>query len=95
MSATTGSRYRGRQTRGGRVVLRCADGCGELVLEEWELQQLLRALPQELKRAIRPGSTLRDYDVSCKVANALGAEHPAHDFFARCSAHGGFMVGRA
>jgi hypothetical protein len=57
MSATVGSRYRGRKTRGGRIVLQCADGCGELVLEEWELQQLLRVLPQELTLAIRPGST--------------------------------------
>ncbi len=35
--ASTKSRTRGRMTRGGRTVLRCADGCGELALEEWEL----------------------------------------------------------
>jgi hypothetical protein len=65
------------------------------VLEEWELQRLLRVLPQELTRAIRPGATVRDHDVSLDVASALGAGHLAHAFFAGCSEHGGFTVVRA
>jgi hypothetical protein len=63
------SRNRGRQTRGGRIVLQAADG-QELVLEEWEQLQLLRVLPPELAQAIRPGGTLRDHDVSYDVATA-------------------------
>jgi Ca-activated chloride channel family protein len=93
--ATMKSRNRGRQTRGARIVLRCADGSDELVLEEWELQQLMRLLPQELARALRLGATLRDHGVSYDVAAALGSGHPAHDFFSRCSEHGGFTAGRA
>jgi Ca-activated chloride channel family protein len=92
--ATMKSRNRGRKTRGGRIALQAAHG-RELVFEEWELQQLLRVLPPELQRAIRPGGTLRDHDVSYDVATALGAGHSAHAFFARCSEHGGFTVKRA
>jgi Ca-activated chloride channel family protein len=92
--ATIKSRNRGRQTRGGRIALQAADG-RELVLDEWELQGLLRLLPQELAWALRPSGTLRDRGISYDVAAALGVGHPAHDFFARCSEHGGFTAGRA
>jgi Ca-activated chloride channel family protein len=95
MSATVGSRYRGRKTRGGRIVLKCADECGELVLEEWELQQLLRGLPAELVRALRPSATIRDRESALALGHALGDTHVASAFFLRASEHGGFTAGRA
>jgi Ca-activated chloride channel family protein len=94
MSATTGSRYRGRQTHGGRVVLRCADACGELVLEEWQLQQLVRGLPDELARSVRPRATRRDRETAFNVSHALADAHPASQFFSRAGEHGGFTAGR-
>lgn len=94
MSATTGSRYRGRQTRGGRIVLRCADACGELVLEEWELQRLVRGLPEQLARALRPGRSLRGPQPCLELHVAL-ADQPAGGFFRRCATHGGFSASRA
>ena len=95
MSATAGSRTRGRQTRGGRIVLRCADGCGELALEEWELQRLLRELPAVLARLVRPGREVHESETALDLSLALGPEHPAHGFFFRGWEHGGFTVGRA
>ena len=94
MSATTGSRYRGRQTRGGRIVLRCADGCSELVLEEWELQRLVRGLSQDLDRALRPGRSLRGPQTCLELQVALAGQ-PAGGFFRDCAAHGGFMASRS
>jgi Ca-activated chloride channel family protein len=95
MSATTGSRYRGRQTRGGRVLLRCADGCGELMLEEWELQRLVRDLPQSLARSLRSGATIRDGATAHRIAEALGEGHSCHGFFTAAHAADGFAVDRA
>jgi hypothetical protein len=88
------SRTRGRQTRGGRIVLRCADSCGELVLEEWELQRLVRGLSPELEAALRPGRSLRGPQVCLELHVAL-ADQPAGEFFRQCGSHGGFTVGRA
>ena len=93
--ASAKSRNRGRQTRGGRIVLRCADGCGELVLEEWELQRLGRGLSPELAQFLRPSRTARDCDVVRNLRQALGSNHPASAFLDRCFDHGGFAVGRA
>jgi Ca-activated chloride channel family protein len=91
--ATMKSRNRGRQTRGGRIALQAADG-RELVLEEWELQQLLRDLPTELARALRPSTTARDSGTAQAVAAALGGDHRAHGFFATAGRVGGFRVER-
>jgi len=91
MSATLGSRYRGRQTRGGRIAL--VSATDRLELEEWELQQLLRPLPNELRRALRPSATARDEQTARDIADILGAGRPAYPFFA--GATGGFAVERA
>ena len=88
------SRTRGRTVRGGRMVLRCADGCDELVLEEWELQRLLRGLPEELARALRPGRSLRTPQLCLELHVAL-ADQPAGTFFSRCGTHGGFHASSA
>ena len=88
------SRTRGRTARGGRMVLRCADGCDELVLEEWELQRLLRGLPEELARALRPGRSLRTPQLCLELHVAL-ADQPAGTFFSRCGTHGGFHASSA
>ena len=93
--ATTKSRFRGRQTRGGRLVLRCADASTELVLEEWELQRLGRGVPEELARLLRPSSTVRSEAAAQAVADALDVQHPAHGFFATAASRGGFIVERA
>lgn len=93
--ATMKSRNRGRQTRGSRIALRCADDCSELVLEEWELQQLLRGLPAELGRALRPSATARDKDTAFTLGHALSDAHAASDFFLKAWEHGGFTAGRA
>jgi Ca-activated chloride channel family protein len=93
--ATMKSRNRGRRTHGSRVVLRCADGCEDLVLEEWELQQLLRDLPSELGRALRPGPTARDRQAAFDLGHALDDAHAASAFFLKAWEHGGFTVGRA
>jgi hypothetical protein len=76
------------------MMLRCADGCGELVLEEWELQRLLRGLPTELARPLRPGRSLRDPQVCLELQVAL-TDHPAGAFFSQCGMHGGFHASRA
>jgi hypothetical protein len=94
MSATTGSRYRGRQTRGGPIVLRCADECGELVLEEWELQRRVRGLPEDLVRAVRPGRSLCDPQLCLELHVAL-FHQPAGAFFSQWAGHGGVTVSRA
>jgi Ca-activated chloride channel family protein len=91
--ATMKSRNRGRQTRGGRIALQAADG-RELVLEEWELQQLLRDLPPELTRALRPSAAARDSHTAQAVAAALGGDHRAHGFFDAAGRAGGFRVER-
>ena len=88
------SRTRGRQTRGGRLVLRCADGCTESTLEEWELQRLLRGLPSELAVLLRPSSALRPADAAGALQGLLQAQ-PAAAFFADAHVHGGFTVSRA
>ena len=93
--ATTKSRFRGRQTRGGRLVFRCADGSTELVLEEWEVQRLGRGLPDEVVRLLRPSRTVRSEAAAQAVADALEVQHPAHAFFAAAAGRGGFSVGRA
>jgi Ca-activated chloride channel family protein len=92
--ATMKSRNRGRQTRGARIVLRCADGCGELKLEEWELQQLLRLLPIGLHCALRPSTTVRNERTARDIADILAGGHPAELFFTS-AASGGFIVERA
>ena len=88
------SRNRGRQTRGGRIVLRCADDCDELTLEEWELQRLVRGLSPALERALRPGQSLRSPQTCLELHLAL-FDQPAGGFFSQCAAHGGLTVGRA
>jgi Ca-activated chloride channel family protein len=93
--ATMKSRNRGRRTRGSRVVLQCADGCVDLVLEEWELQQLLRDLPSALGRALRPGPTARDRQAAFDLGHALDDAHAANAFFLKAWEHGGFTAGRA
>jgi hypothetical protein len=95
MSATSGSRHRGRQTRGGRIVLRCADGCGELVLEEWELQRLVRGLPPELAQALQPTRTPRCGETAALLAEGAKVTHPAQEFLSACAGHGGFGIERA
>ena len=92
---STKSRFRGRQTRGGRLRLVAADAAAELVLEEWELQRLLRLLPTELGRALRPSSSQRDGVTAQLLADGLGVDHPAYGFFAAAARGGGFLVGRA
>jgi hypothetical protein len=91
--ATMKSRNRGRQTRGGRIALQAVDG-RELVLEEWELQQLLRDLPTELARALRPSGTARGSSTAQSVAAALGSDHRAYGFFHAAGGAGGFRVER-
>lgn len=93
--ATTKSRFRGRQTRGGRLVLRCADGSTEAVLEEWEVQRLWRGLPDELARLLRPSRTVRSEASAQAFADVLDVQHPAHTFFSAAAARGGFSVERA
>jgi Ca-activated chloride channel family protein len=90
--ATMKSRNRGRQARGGRIVLRCADGCGELVLEEWELQQRLRGLTPEVARTLLPSPSLREPQLCLELHVAL-ADQPAGDFFSQCGMHGGLTAG--
>jgi Ca-activated chloride channel family protein len=60
------TRTRGRQTRGGRLVLRWAYGHDDithsvLALEEWEVTRLVRVLSPTAKQALRPTmDALRD-----------------------------------
>jgi hypothetical protein len=91
---TSKSRHRGRQTRGGRLRLATVDGTAELLLEEWELQRLLRLMPEELGRLLRPSSSQRDGVTSQLLADALGPDHPAHSFFVAAARGGGFFVSR-
>lgn len=91
---TSKSRFRGRQVRGGRVRLRCLDGADELVLEPWAAQRLVRGLPETLSRLLRPSTGPRDQASAQAMADALGADHPAHGFFT-AAARGGFLVERA
>ncbi len=92
---TTKSRLRGRRVRGGRLRLHTPDGAAELVLDEWEVQRLVRVLPETLARLLRPSSTLRDAASARSLADALGTDHPAHDFFAAAAGGKGFLVERA
>ena len=94
------SRTRGRQTHGGRLKLRTADGQGggaevELLLEEWEVTRLVRELPQPLRSALRaePGA-VRPESIAREIAAVLAAGHPAAEFFVGASVHGGFTVER-
>jgi hypothetical protein len=91
---STKSRFRGRSTRGGRLRLITVVGAAELLLEEWELQRLLRLLPPELGRLLRPSSNVRDGVAAQQLADALGADHPVHGFFVAAARGGGFQVGR-
>ena len=99
--ATMKSRNRGRQSRGGGFALRWAvggDGVdgSTLVLEEWQLQRLLRVLPADLHDALRlPAGGVRDESAAKAVATALGGLHPAYGFFDGATTHGGFTVERA
>ena len=88
------SRNRGRQNAGGRLVLRSADGSTELVLEEWELKQLLRELPSPLTGALAVSATTRDEQTARAIATALGSAHQAHGFFLAAAQAGGFRVER-
>jgi hypothetical protein len=88
------SRNRGRRTAGGRVVLRGAVG-GDVTLDEWELQALLRLVPLTLRGALRPFATIRDGATAQALADAIGAAHPLHPFFSRAAGDGGFGVERA
>ena len=56
---TSKSRLRGRQVRGGRLRMRSLDGAAELVLEAWEVQRLVRGLPDALVRVLRPSTNPR------------------------------------
>ena len=89
------SRTRGRQATGGTVVMSCANRHLELVLDEWQLQQLARLLPVELARKLRPSRNLRDGDVAQAIADTLGHEHPARDFFVDAALLNGFFSRRA
>lgn len=93
-SATIGSRNRGRQSRGGSLLLRCGDQ--ELRLEEWEVVRLTRTLPPQLGRAFRPApGMVQGEDVAQQVVTELGSTHPSHPFFLRAATGGGFTVERA
>ncbi len=92
---TTKSRFRGRRTRGGRLRLHTTNGDAELVLDEWEVQRLVRGLPETLARLLRPSGTLQDAVAARSLADALGADHPAHAFFAAAAGGKGFLVERA
>ena len=92
---TSKSRLRGRQVRGGRVRLHSLDGAAELVLEPWEAQRLARELPEGLGKFLRPSTSPRDAASAQVLADALGAGHPAHGFFAAAAHGGGFLVERA
>ncbi|MDP9183415.1 MAG: hypothetical protein M3P04_11640, partial [Actinomycetota bacterium] len=99
--ATQKSRNRGRTSRGGRLLLRWADGHEDiagssLFLEEWEAGRIVRLLLPELSRALRPNAdAVQPEDVAGAIATAMGTEHPNHGFFALASFHGGFTVERA
>lgn len=93
MSATVGSRTRGRRTRGGQIVLLDELNGRTLEFEEWEIHQLLRPLPNELRLALRPSTTRRDGQTAVAIASVLGQEHPAFAFFTEATA--GFAVERA
>lgn len=90
-SASVGSRQRGRTSRGGNLMIVAAHG--RLVLEAWELQQLIRLLPLELQRALRPSSSAREERTARAIADILGTSHPANAFFAAVT--GDFTVERA
>lgn len=70
-----------------------ASGVDRLELEEWELQQLLRLLPTDLHRALRPSATAREGQTAADIAAILGSGHPAYAFF--IGATGGCTVERA
>lgn len=93
MSATVGSRYRGRQIRGGRIVLLDELNGRSLALKEWEVQQLLRLLPPAMRVALLPSATIREAQTARRIADILGVAHPAGEFLA--AATGGFTVERA
>jgi Ca-activated chloride channel family protein len=93
--ASMKSRNRGRQTSGGRIVLRCADGCTDLVLEEWELPRVVRWLPTDLAKLLRPSGSAREAQVAAAIADAITEDHLAFPFFAGAGGHGGFLVRRA
>ena len=88
------SRTRGRQSNGGRLALRCTDR-SELVLEEWELQQLVRLLPPDLARKLRPSPNPRGADVAQAIADALATGHPHRSFFNNAAIRHGFQAVRA
>ena len=65
---TSKSRLRGRQVRGGRLRMRSLDGAAELVLEAWEVQRLVRGLPDALVRVLRPSTNPRAAAAAQSVA---------------------------
>ncbi len=65
------------------------------MLDEWQVQRLVRGLPETLARLLRPSSTLRDAASARSLADALSADHPAHDFLTAATGGGGFLVERA
>jgi hypothetical protein len=92
-------RNRGRQSRGGRLVLSWAQrqpGAGDstLVLEEWELGQLIRLLRPEVARTLSSVGRVHSVLTADAIAAHLGESHAAHPFFAAASSHGGFIVER-
>ena len=75
-------------------MLRCADGCDELVVEEWELQRVVRWLPTDLAKSLRPSGSPRDAQVATAIAAAITEDHLAFLFFAGAGGHSGFLVSR-
>ncbi len=70
-------------------------GAAELVLDEWEVQRLIRGLPETLARLLRPSGTLQDAVAARSLADALGTDHPAHAFFTAAAGGKGYLVERA
>ena len=89
---TSKSRLRGRRTRGGHLHLSSLGGAADLVLDAWEVQRLVRGLPRELARLLRPSTAPRDPASAQALADALGADHPAQGFFTAAARGGGFVV---
>lgn len=97
--ATVKSRNRGRESRGGRIVLRWVEGhegvsAATITFEEWELQRLLRVLPQELSAQLRPTRSARGPEVADAIASIIGTNDPVFGFFEQAAVNGGFTVKR-
>ena len=97
-SASMSSRNRGRQTRGGMLVLQWAFGHEDLPdsrlpLEEWQLARIARlsAAARVIQQSV--GGNV-DELTAREIAGQLGAAHPQHGFFVGASLHGGFSINR-